>query len=413
MRRFKDEYYWLPENTRTNKLLGIVLIVIICIFFFSKESYVFAYEILLESVNANALERFFGEDEVVKEVSLEIPIFPKNENQTGLVFEISGTGMTEVLEKYPGYDELKQYLRQYTVKQLVDRGYGNFDLMPFGPGNHSITLINSGGNVDIVIENKIEKKDNLDELIHKKMQRFSDALAQIHVYEMTGDIGNFGLTQKEIDGLGEIFLFKDSDDLEALGYEVVSWRTRVNYDKWYRRFNISTAFWNIGNTKIIMPGHSFSFLKNIHYSSRTSNYKKAFTNSSGLYGDGICGGATAVLQWILTNTAFDIIQKKNHSTWYSKYYKATINWQYIATPGIDATVISSKYGMTDLVFKNNSQYPVILVMNYDGESGSEEQVFTLAPIEFKWSFEFSRRVGKCYNWNVNGGIIKGCYGMVL
>jgi hypothetical protein len=54
-------------------------------------------------------------------------------------------------------------------------------------------------------------------------------------------------------GWSDIYLFKNAQDLQDLGYEIVSHRTRVNHDKEYRRFNIMTAFAKMGNVIVLNP----------------------------------------------------------------------------------------------------------------------------------------------------------------
>jgi len=68
-------------------------------------------------------------------------------------------------------------------------------------------------------------------------------------------------TPKDIDKLSFVYLFKNKEDLEKLGYTLISNRERVNTDVEYRRFNIKTAFDQIGPVRIIMPGESLSFLE--------------------------------------------------------------------------------------------------------------------------------------------------------
>jgi hypothetical protein len=51
----------------------------------------------------------------------------------------------------------------------------------------------------------------------------------------------------------DIHLFKTTDDLYDLGYEIVSHRTRINSDSPYRRYNIMQAFHKMGNVLVLNP----------------------------------------------------------------------------------------------------------------------------------------------------------------
>lgn len=71
-----------------------------------------------------------------------------------------------------------------------------------------------------------------------------------------------------------MYLWKDSRELHALGYEVLSSRYRTNTDPAYRRHNIITAFSFLGHTRVLNPGDSVKFLASINYDGKAQkNYK--------------------------------------------------------------------------------------------------------------------------------------------
>jgi vancomycin resistance protein YoaR len=45
-------------------------------------------------------------------------------------------------------------------------------------------------------------------------------------------------------------------------------------------------------------------------------------------------------------------------------------------PGIDSTIYSPNL---DLKVTNTASYPILMVMNYDGEYGATEEIFTMSP----------------------------------
>ncbi len=62
-----------------------------------------------------------------------------------------------------------------------------------------------------------------------------------------------------------MYLFKNTEDLQALGYEVVSHRTRTNTDAGYRRKNIATAFSEIGHVRVLNPGDEISYMEDSNF----------------------------------------------------------------------------------------------------------------------------------------------------
>lgn len=224
-----------------------------------------------------------------------------------------------------------------------------------------------------------------------------------------------------------IHLFKSTDDLKSLWYEVVSHRSRFNYDEAYRRTNIATAFAKIGHIRVLNPGQSFSFLDESQFDpSAQANYeygKVIFLDEEvDDYGGWLCGASTAIYQGIVTNTALSRPALRNHSKRYTSLYTATIDGQKISTPGIDSTIYSRSL---DLVLKNTATYPIVLVMNYDGTYQSEEEVFTLGRASDKWNVTYISKypyqtsimkngksqsiTGTCYVWNINGQNKESCY----
>jgi VanW like protein len=220
-----------------------------------------------------------------------------------------------------------------------------------------------------------------------------------------------------------IELFQSADDLKQLGYDVVSYRSRVNTDKAYRRENIQTAFAFFGPIRVINPGEVVSYYKNIWYDpTAKKNYKDGLIIKEDKeikeYGWGICGGSTAIYQGMVTNTSLQRLQVRNHSKRYHGMYSAVINGTKITTPGVDSTVYD---GSPDLVFKNVSRHPMLVISNFNGGYGSMESNFTLGfpddegSLEYIWSepkdfvIEGKKRKGKCFTWKINGVEKKSCY----
>lgn len=225
----------------------------------------------------------------------------------------------------------------------------------------------------------------------------------------------------------DVLLFKETSDIAWLGYSVVSHRKRFNNDQAYRRFNIATAFEKIWPVRVINPGETLSYLDTIQFDADNQH-----TYLSGKviyldeeideYGGWLCGGSTAVYQWVVLNKAL-VTSERNHSKWYSDLYEAEINGELLNIPGIDSTIYSPSL---DLRITNTASYPIVLVMNYDGSVWWVEEVFTLWRSTDRGRYEFldernksytietkdgnTREVtGRCYERDINGEISTRCY----
>jgi hypothetical protein len=62
-------------------------------------------------------------------------------------------------------------------------------------------------------------------------------------------------------------------------------------------------------------------------------------------------------------------------------YQNEINGQEFWIPGIDVAVYRMAASTKDFVFKNIRPYPVVMVINFDGKSGDEEELFVLSKEE--------------------------------
>jgi len=320
------------------------------------------------------------------------------------------------------YEEFYSYLRIQVIHDLINKWFNKFNKQPLGFNwNYALTVSWD----QYIFTQNIEQDDALDYFLHSKLSWFKQILEEKDYSEnITIDYASLFIPEYFWDEFAGTYLFKSQDDLEKLGYVLVSYRSRNSHDKWYRRYNIKTAFYNAKNLRVINPWEYFSLLRNIHYSRSANNGKKAFTKwlanvwdgEKEVYGGGICWAATAFYQGVLTNTALSLTSRQNHSVRQTKLYKSYVNWQLISTPWLDATIFSSKNWSVDFAFRNIRHYPVILAFNYDWVYGHKEEVFSLARPQDLWNFNFSRRYVSngypCYVWKINGKHVKSCYRVV-
>lgn len=290
--------------------------------------------------------------------------------------------------------EAHQIIRTFIIDQVLDNLVFSFIQKPFTQNANYALTVRSGS----IVSTDISAQDDLDMLIDSKLRKFWSQAKSI------------SFTKDELLGLGSIYLRKNAQDLKDLWYEVLSSRYRTNYDPAYRRHNILTSFWFLGHTRVLNPGESFVFLGSISYDPRSmKNYKSWLAivedEEIPVYGGWICGWSTALYQGILTNKWLKI-QSRNHSKWFSDLYPAIINGVKITTPGLDATVFA---GSVDVKVTNISDYPIILVLNFNGAYNGVEEIMSLWLAKDKGSLEFVAKKWNCYTRNINGVNKTSCY----
>ncbi len=312
------------------------------------------------------------------------------------------------------YQNTSRY-RPFIIRQLIAEWFTWFVLTPYPTSwNNTITAWWLGNNYEVL--QSIASGDALDQYLSM-------------LWDSIWWANNFEIPSEERSSRTGIYIFKNSEELKNIWYQVISHRTRENKDAEYRRFNISQAFALFHNVRIILPGEKFTFLDAIQFDEmEQKNYKKWYVIVDGEeikeYGGGICGASTAVYQWILTNKSLEPTRRKSHTKRFGNLYPATINGKYINTPGIDSAIYA---GQIDLHFRNTGKHPIILVANYDGAYGGTEEVFTLGYIHEQGSFEFlhgwyirrqeRKKYGTwtksvrwwCYTRKINGKEKTDCY----
>ncbi len=313
--------------------------------------------------------------------------------------------------------EAHHAIRLSLIKQILFDQVVSFVDSPYAAWNANFALTVRSGSA---VATDIDAYDDLDLIIDN---------ALVRIWSWTEPLT---FTKKDLLALRPIYLWKTTDDLKELWFEVVSSRYRVNKDPAYRRHNIVTAFKYLWHIKVLNPGAHFTFLGSIQYDeSKRVNYKEwlAIVDDEEIpvYGWGICGGSTAAYQWVVTNTALSI-KWRNHSKRFTNLYTATINGTKISTPGIDATVFA---GSTDLTITNTSDHPIIIALNFNGSYGGVEEVLSLWQPQDRWSLEYkwysssTRNVTKkdpktkrkytekvktsCYTRSINGKNKTSCY----
>lgn len=308
-------------------------------------------------------------------------------------------------------------IRAAIVKQILNKQVVTFIQTPYKPRNSNYGVTVREGKV---VSSNIEESDDLDLIINNALIRIWSGKQ------------NLSFSKKDFLALGPIYLRKNEQEIQSIGYQVVSSRYRTNNDPSYRRHNIKTSFNFLWNIRVLNPWESFNYLWSIHYDPKQEkNYKNGLAivqdEEIPVYGWGICWWSTAAYQWLLTNTALTL-QWRNHSKWFTNLYTATINGKKISTPGIDATVFAWS---VDIKITNSSDHPVVIALNYNGNYGGIEEVFSLGLSSDQWSLEFVsqktsyKKVTKkdpktkekysetvktwCYTRKINGNNKTSCY----
>ncbi len=290
--------------------------------------------------------------------------------------------------------------------------------MPFGPGNDNMHLTWSQvypNYPEYLVNTGINLEDDLDILLEKKIQN----TARSFFPSLTKSADTFILSDEEIKQLHKVYLFKNEKDLKDLWYVVSSYRTRVNNDAAWRKDNIAISYRNIGNVRVLNTQQQISFMDEIHYDASIKNRKRDTVSGlaimwgvTSVKGWGICGASRGINTVLLTNKAFDILQRYNHTRTYKNMYDNEINGKQFWIPGLDVAVYRMGGSQKDFIFKNIREYPVVLVMNYDGTSGWTEELFVLSHESDRGTLEYIGKKGNCYTWKANDESFTSCYNSV-
>lgn len=333
----------------------------------------------------------------------------------GIVFFLGKTFALGLFQEgiWWNQEELLQDLRIQAIQQLIDKKFDHFVTMPFGPGNENMHLTWSMTYPEYpgyFVNTGIVVQDDLDILLEKKIEE-QPYFAKLSIDENT-------FTTWDIEQLQKVYLFKNEQDLKNLWYVVSSYRTRTNTDSKEsgRRDNIAISYRNIGNVRVLNPWQGLSFMDEIHYDPAVNNRKRDTVSGlaimwwvSSVKGWGICGASRGINAAIITNKAFDIITRYNHTKTWKYLYQNDINGKEYRIPGLDVAVYRMWGGQKDFVFKNIREYPVVLIMNYDGTKGWQEELFVLSKEQDRGELKYVSKQWSCYFWEANGEGFKSCY----
>lgn len=318
-------------------------------------------------------------------------------------------------------NQLAQTLRIQAIQLLIQNKFDRFVTMPFGPGNDNMHLTWSQVYPDYpeyTVNTGIDLEDDLDILLKKKILKFNNN-RPFYSSLTKFSTDNFTLNEEEINQLQNVYLFKSQQDLKDLWYVVSSYRTRTNNDAAWRKDNIAISYRNIGNVRVLNTQQQLSFMDEIHYDPAVNNRKRDTVSGlaimwgvTSVKGWGICGASRGINTAIITNKAFAIITRYNHTKTWKHLYQNSINGKEYWIPGLDVAVYRMWWSAKDFVFKNIREYPVVLVMNYDGTKWWQEELFVLSHEADRGELKYIWNKGNCYSWEANGEIFKSCYNSV-
>ncbi len=334
-----------------------------------------------------------------------------------ILYELDTAMISDFLRDSQNFSDFVHNVRMDILEFIMANGYKDFITQPYPTDGDFAIYAQSW---DYYVSSPIQKDDALDKLLHDKLNDFQNEFSNIQAYAKFLEFKPIYITTADYALLKDLYLFKDEQDLRDLWYELVSRKTRINSDKDYRRHNISTAFSNMGNVRLILSDEVFSLTTAFHYSSASGKkpyvawYATIWGTPKKIYGGGLCGVATALFQWSMTNRWLVPVEYKAHSIYYRNLYEAEINGTTIKEPGLDATIYASDI---DFKLQNIREYPIVTVYNYNGQVWTEEQVFTLSKAQDRWSFayvgDYKKGSSKCFTWNINGLDMTNCYTKVL
>ena len=327
-------------------------------------------------------------------------------------YQIDAATINAFVLNSPNFESFYQKVRIDIMKFLLQQWYMNFDITPYQQGNYAIVV----QSWDFTVAKDVLQRDGLDHYLDISLSGFKAEYDDLHRFREHLDFAPIGITSGTYEQLWTLFLFKNEQDLRDLWYQLISWKSRKNIDREYRRYNIMAAFHNIGNVRLILPGETFNLAHEIHYRpyegwiEYMSGYATFGAGARMVYGGWLCGVATALFQGTLTNLWLALLEYSAHSTYYKNLFNAEINGVRVSTPWLDATIYSPLYNFK---IKNIRDYPIITVFNFGWWASDEEQVFTLSKPQDKGSFEYvgsyKRWKLSCFTWKVNGKDMTNCY----
>jgi len=334
-----------------------------------------------------------------------------------ILYELDHSMISDFLLDSQSFDEFVHKVRIDILEFIMANGYKDFVAQPYPTDGDFAIYAQSW---DYYVSSPIQESDALDVLLQDKLSTFQNDFSNIQAYAKFLEFKTVRINTTEYAQLKNLYLFKDEQDLRDLWYELISRKTRTNTDKDYRRHNISTAFSNLGNVRLILSDEVFSLTTAFHYTSASwkkpyvAGYATIWWTPKKIYGGWLCGVATALFQGSMTNLWLSWVEYKAHSIYYRNLYEADINGITIKEPGLDATIYASDI---DFKLQNIREYPIVTVYNFNGQVWTEEQVFTLSKAQDRGSFayvgESKKGSSKCFTWNINWSDMTNCYSKVL
>ncbi len=341
------------------------------------------------------------------------------------VLKIPTQKLKEIYENSKTYRSFYNNIRKIYLKQLVQNWFSWFISQPYKNTKDNFPMTNSWYKL-LKVKN-IYKSDALDVLLGQKLSKYKILYKDLFIswyYQNIFLIKWRPLFIQDLEiippqNFSWVFLFKDKQDLQDLWYKIVSYRYRKSVDKYYRRQNIKTAFEKIWKVFVLNPWQTFSYLNNIDLDIKErKNYLVGQVVKDNKiiyeYWWWLCWWSTAIYQWILTNKWFKILDWRNHTLRVTTLYWANINWNYITTPWLDATIYEWSQ---DLKFQNQTNHPLIFVMEFDWQYWHHEINFSMWFDSDKWYYKYISRKflpnTKCYTWNINWELKTACYKIKL
>jgi hypothetical protein len=130
---------------------------------------------------------------------------------------INASTIRSLRSKYSDDASFLHGMRQIVVNALVANKFSRFAIRPYG--NTAGLYKDADG---ALVVDSIQMVDDLDRMLVQrwKQQREKNA-SEVVLY----------LTPTDVKKLATVYLFKNKDDLDRLGYSIISSRERINTDK--------------------------------------------------------------------------------------------------------------------------------------------------------------------------------------
>lgn len=186
-------------------------------------------------------------------------------------------------------------MRLDIITALIEDGFDGFATRPFDPLLANGLISYQSGDLIIGSGDHLQNMESTQDAIDIFLEDRQKTQPVFESADQNGPLNTLvTIPYRQRSQWSDIILFKSLQDIEVLGYEVVSHRVRDNDDPAYRKHNIRQTFHQLGHVHVINPQSSLNFFDDVAFdgTSTRSLYKYGYgifgDEVVPMYGGGIC-----------------------------------------------------------------------------------------------------------------------------